>query len=210
MPTESAQVASVVALADDVRPAECSLESTPCTIGRVPTCTIVIPRNIVSRLHARIEQDGPHYLLIDAGSANGTFVNGQRIAEPHVLKDRDALGFGGPAMLLRFVDPDPTFMPARRLSYDERTMTFLVGEERKPLKLTPTEFQLLRYLYERAGSVCTREACAQAIWGSDFRPGADADALDRAISSIRVKSRQLDRDANLIETRRGLGYLLHL
>jgi DNA-binding response OmpR family regulator len=207
---QEAQPAYVVALDGDVQPQQFSLEVSSCTIGRASICQIVIARNVVSRLHARIEQDGPRYVLADAGSANGTFVNGQPIAEPHILKDRDVLGFGAAGGLLRFADPETTYMPIRRLEFDTRMLTFRVGETRQPLKLTPTEFHLLRHLYEHVGAVCTRESCAQAIWGEDFRPGADADTLDRAISSIRVKIRQLDPAADLIETRRGLGYMLNL
>ena len=50
------------------------LDTDTCTIGRAPTCQIIVSRNIVSRVHARIERDGLRYLLHDAGSANGTFV----------------------------------------------------------------------------------------------------------------------------------------
>jgi DNA-binding response OmpR family regulator len=86
-------------------------------------------------------------------------------------------------------------------------MTFILNK--KPLDLTPAQFRLLHYLYQHAGEVCTRETCAQAIWGRDYDPGLDADALDRAMSNLRGQLRQVDPDSDLIETRRGLGYLLH-
>jgi DNA-binding response OmpR family regulator len=206
-PLAQIQFARVLALDEDVQPAEHTLDAEVCTIGRSPMCQIVVGRNVVSRLHAQIERAGPRYVLRDAGSANGTFVNGRRIAEPHVLKDRDVLGFGSPAGALRFADPDPTVVPAGRLRYDEQLMRFFL--EQQPADLTPAQFRLLHHLYQHAGQVCTRESCAQAIWGRDYDPGLDADALDRTINSLRAKLRQLG-PADLIETRRGLGYVLNL
>jgi DNA-binding response OmpR family regulator len=202
------QFARLVALHEDVQPREHTLEADICTIGRSPVCQVVAARNLVSRLHARIQRDGPRYVLHDAASANGTFVNGRRIQGPHQLADNDRIGMGAPAELLRFVDPDPTFVPANRLRYDERAMAFSIGSQ--PLDLTPAQFRLLYHLYQHAGDVCTRESCAEALWGRDFDPGLDADALDRAISALRGRLRQAAPDADLLQTRRGLGYVLNL
>jgi hypothetical protein len=207
METGHFQFAQIVGLNDDIEPGEYLLADDVCTIGRSSMCHVLIKIAIVSRLHAKIERDGPRYVLHDAGSANGTYVNTRRIYEPHLLKDRDMIGLGGPTALLRFRDPDPTLIPAFRLTFSEPTMTFILNK--KPLDLTPAQFRLLHYLYQHAGEVCTRETCAQAIWGRDYDPGLDADALDRAMSNLRGQLRQVDPDSDLIETRRGLGYLLH-
>ena len=200
---------SLVALNGDVQPAEYTLTSSmTCMIGRSPMCHIVVhDRKEVSRLHAQIEPDGPRFVLHDK-SANGTFVNGVRITEPHVLADRDRIGLGIPAALLRFIDKDRTYIVEPRLTYDEKTMRFYLDEE--PLELTPQQFQLLSHLYRHAGEVCTRESCAEAIWGRDYDPGMDADALDRAIANLRARLRQVDPTADLVQTRRGLGYVLEL
>jgi len=50
----------------------------------------------VSRHHCKIHQRGSAYLVEDVGSANGTFLNGQRLTPylPHVLKDGDELQLG--------------------------------------------------------------------------------------------------------------------
>jgi pSer/pThr/pTyr-binding forkhead associated (FHA) protein len=50
----------------------------------------------VSRHHCKIHQRGPAYLVEDVGSANGTFLNGQRLTPylPHVLKNTDELQLG--------------------------------------------------------------------------------------------------------------------
>jgi DNA-binding response OmpR family regulator len=203
----SPQFGRLLALHEDVQPTDHTLEADICTIGRSPVCQVVVGRNVVSRLHARIQRDGLRYVLHDAGSANGTFINGRRIQGPHLLADNDRIGLGAAAELLRFVDPDPTFVPANRLRYDERVMAFSLGGQ--TLDLTPAQFKLLYYLYQHSGDVCTRESCAEALWGRDYDPGLDADALDRAISSLRVSLRAADLTADLIQTRRGLGYVLN-
>jgi hypothetical protein len=207
-PPSALQFAHLVALHEEIQPAECILEADVYTLGRSPLCQIVVQRSIVSRLHAKIERDGPRYLLVDAGSANGTFVNGQRLHAPHVLSDRELIGLGAATGLLRFLDPDPTVVPKTRLRYDERSMLFSLDNQ--PLDLTPAQFRLLRHLYQVAGEVCTRESCAEALWGRAYEPGLDADALDRAFSSLRSHLRRTAASADLIETRRGLGYVLNL
>lgn len=203
-----ARLITLDAYAADVQPGECVLSMDLCTIGRSPICQIVVQRSLVSRLHARIERTGPRYLLHDAGSANGTFVNNRRISEAHLLADRDLVGLGAPAGLLRFVDADPTFVPTGRLRYDERAMLFSLGDQQ--LELPPTQFRLLAHLHQHMGDVCTRESCAQAIWGRDYDPGLDADALDRIVTNLRSQIRQIDPTADLIKTRRGIGYELAL
>lgn len=204
-PQAAPTVPRLVAVDPDVQPGDVALEADACTLGRSALCDVVVPRETVSRLHARIVRDGPRFRLHDAGSANGTFVNGERLTDSHLLADRDAIGLGGPAPLLRYADPDPTVVAGPRLRYDERAMRFFLGPE--PVELTPNEFRLLRFLHAHAGQVRTREQCAEAIWGPDYAPGWETDALDRVVSNLRGKLRRLD-PAELIRTRPGIGYEL--
>ena len=48
----------------------------------------------ISRRHARLTFQGGKYVLEDLGSTNGTFVNGQRLAGPRVLKAGEVVSFG--------------------------------------------------------------------------------------------------------------------
>jgi len=52
--------------------------------------------NGVSRMHAAIRRNEDALLLIDLGSANGTFVNGQKVAPktPLILRDGDEVRLG--------------------------------------------------------------------------------------------------------------------
>lgn len=189
-----------------VTPAKFHLMNDVATIGRSEQCDIVVDLKSVSRLHAKIERDGPRYLLYDTHSANGTFINGRRLREPHVLQDEDKIGLSKPAPLLLFVDADPTDYISGQLRYDERSMTFYLNL--KALDLTPAQFRLLYHLYQHAGDVCTRESCAEALWGRDYDPGLDAEALDRAISNLRSKLREVQPESEMLKTARGLGYVL--
>ncbi|MCC7105752.1 MAG: FHA domain-containing protein [Chloroflexi bacterium] len=71
------------------------------TIGRRSDCDIVVADPSVSRLHATVRQGPGAVQIEDAGSANGTWVNGVRINGPHVLSDRDVIQIGKAAFSLR-------------------------------------------------------------------------------------------------------------
>jgi DNA-binding response OmpR family regulator len=199
-------VPRLIALQPDLQPSELSIGDDGCTLGRASTCRVVVPRPLVSRLHAQIERDGARLRLRDLGSVNGTYVNGQRLHEPHLLAHLDLIGLGEPNPQLSFVDADATTTSTARLRYDEREMRFFLG--RQVVEVTPSQFRLLLHLHRRRGQVSTREQCAEAVWGADFPPGYDAGGLDRLFSSLRVALRQIDPEARLIETRPGLGYRL--
>ncbi len=63
------------------------------SIGRALDNDIVVADASVSRHHAAIEANGAGYRVVDLGSQNGSFVNGQRIAEAP-LTDGAAVRFG--------------------------------------------------------------------------------------------------------------------
>jgi len=64
------------------------------TIGRSPYSTIVVGCSLASRSHARVRVSESGLEIIDAGSANGTTVNGVRIAGTHALETGDAIRIG--------------------------------------------------------------------------------------------------------------------
>ncbi len=64
-------------------------------IGRAPSNDVVIATEGVSKLHARIKLSGEELQLTDAGSTNGTYVNGRPVAEdPVLLQHGDEIAFG--------------------------------------------------------------------------------------------------------------------
>lgn len=72
------------------------------TIGRAPSCRIVLADRLVSRLHAEVRSlPGGRYLVVDHDSAHGTYVGDRRISE-HVLSAGDEIILG--ATRLRYED----------------------------------------------------------------------------------------------------------
>ena len=71
-----------------------TLEGDQIDVGRDSTNEIVINDAEISRRHARLTFQGGKYVLEDLGSTNGTFVNGQRLAGPRVLKSGEVVSFG--------------------------------------------------------------------------------------------------------------------
>lgn len=67
------------------------------TVGRLPDQDLVLDSNSVSRRHAEIRRHGSGYRIVDAGSANGTVVNGQRISD-YTLRDGDVIRLGDVVM----------------------------------------------------------------------------------------------------------------
>jgi hypothetical protein len=71
------------------------------TIGRAESCDIgLFGDNGIERDHARILLQGNRYLLADAGTPGGTFLNDQRITHPTPLRAGDAIRLGN--SILRF------------------------------------------------------------------------------------------------------------
>jgi 3-deoxy-7-phosphoheptulonate synthase len=77
------------------------LDESETVIGRLPTCPIHIPDHGISREHVRIIREGHEYAIEDLGSANGTFLNGQRIEGRYSLNTGDRIRLGS-NVLLRF------------------------------------------------------------------------------------------------------------
>jgi len=64
------------------------------SIGRATSCDVVLPLPTVSSRHAKVAFAENAYHVVDERSANGTFVNGQRVAR-QLLCSGDELAVGG-------------------------------------------------------------------------------------------------------------------
>lgn len=73
-----------------------------CFLGRASSCEVALLDNKVSRQHALVQgQEHGDFWLIDLGSANGTYVNGRRVAQPHRLSNGDRITVGGNTFTFR-------------------------------------------------------------------------------------------------------------
>lgn len=83
------------------------------TIGRDITNRIVINDPEVSRKHSRLTLQSGAYVIEDLGSTNGTFVDGQRLIGPHMLRPGETIMLGEKISLEYEVlgfDPNATLM----------------------------------------------------------------------------------------------------
>jgi two-component system phosphate regulon response regulator PhoB len=71
----------------------------------------------------------------------------------------------------------------------------------QPVELTATEFKLLRLLMERRGRVQTREHLLINVW--NYETEIETRTVDTHVRRLREK---LGREADWIETIRGVGY----
>ncbi len=82
----------------------------PTIIGRSPAASVKVPSSLVSRKHCEIASSGGELVVRDLGSANGTFVNDERIEEPTLLFEDDLLRVGPVVMR---VSPEHSDEPSR-------------------------------------------------------------------------------------------------
>jgi pSer/pThr/pTyr-binding forkhead associated (FHA) protein len=74
---------------------------TPIEIGRDESTGLALDDEQASRRHARVSAQGDLALLEDLGSTNGTYVNGQPIEGPRVLRPGDRIRVGLTVIELR-------------------------------------------------------------------------------------------------------------
>ena len=61
------------------------------TIGRDPSCDVVLDHQSVSRVHAFIDEQAGQFILRDNNSLNGVYVNGRRLNGARVLQEKDVI-----------------------------------------------------------------------------------------------------------------------
>ncbi|MGB8330327.1 MAG: FHA domain-containing protein [Polyangiales bacterium] len=80
-------------------------------IGRMPDSDVNFDPEVdldASGRHAEIRHEDGRYLLIDTGSRNGTWLNGERIKHAALhAGDQIELGRGGPELVIAFVEGRP-------------------------------------------------------------------------------------------------------
>jgi hypothetical protein len=74
--------------------------------------------------------------------------------------------------------------------------------------LTPKEFQLLRFLAEHAGEICSREETTWAVYGETYDPKSDDARLDALVERTRKSIGDDSRPPRFLETVRGVGHRL--
>lgn len=103
------------------------------------------------------------------------------------------------ALLRRTNVEKKTQFRAGPLLLDTRQMR--VSVDGAPINVTPLEFKLLNYLLHNRGRVIPQEELATNIYFQDQKP--DSNAVEVLLGRLRRKLK-----ANIIQTRRGFGYVI--
>jgi pSer/pThr/pTyr-binding forkhead associated (FHA) protein len=181
--------------APDGQPGEWRLDKDEYVIGREAPADLVVPLPRISRRHALITRRGSDYYLMDLGSRNGTFVNGQPVGnEPRRLQDRDELVLGG-SITFRFHDPSETLAGPRlgRLKgvwLDEEAREVWVDAQRVEPPLSAAQFTLLALLYHSVGQVISRAQIIATVWPGVDPAGVSEEAVDGLIKRLRARLRE--------------------
>jgi len=180
-------------------------------IGRSSDCTINIPVRWISRKHAVLRYDNRQFVLEDAGSKNGVFVNGQRVVKPRPLTDGDIIQLA-PGLELIYVDSEATApLPGQRgmgLYVDqEERQVYVHGQLLSP-PLSNQQYELVLLLSQQPGKVFSRAEVIEAAWPGEAAEGVTDDAIDALVRRLRQRLAEVDPEHNFIVTVRGYGFRL--
>ena len=64
------------------------------TVGRAASCTLTLDDTFVSQVHVRVAWRDRKFVVEDAGSTNGTYLNQERLLAPVVLRPGDRVQIG--------------------------------------------------------------------------------------------------------------------
>jgi two-component system cell cycle response regulator len=94
-------------------------------VGRSQDSELWLSDDGVSRRHATLIRQENHYVVVDEGSANGTFVGGVKVTR-HELRDGDVMQFG-PTAVFRYTLSDESQETLLRQLYDASVTDALTG-----------------------------------------------------------------------------------
>lgn len=94
------------------------------------------------------------------------------------------------------------------ITYNDLTLNLLnasITYKNNSLELTKNEMKILSHLINNRGNIVSRESLMEYLWKSDFF--VDDSTLSVNITRLRKKLEKIGLE-NVIETRRGLGYII--
>jgi pSer/pThr/pTyr-binding forkhead associated (FHA) protein len=106
-----------------------AVERDDIVFGRRPDCDQVLDYPMVSAQHARLRRARGELVIEDLGSANGTFLNGRRVAGPTRVKPGDRIGLGTYTFTLTADEGELEGQDLRgSASLEARNVTFEAGK----------------------------------------------------------------------------------
>ena len=206
------------------------------TVGRLEANDIVLhpdTQQLVSRFaHCTLEREGSHWVLVDGGSVNGTYLRRagrlQRVHERAALHDGDVVcvlasvtntserRFFELAFHTRLADSQATRAAVVGgddcLAYDVEQARLVLRRsgEVHEVAIRAQAHRLVRYMTERnaaagAPALCTHDELMQAVWADE--PMHTREELAKLVWELRKKLEPFGAQ-HLIENERRLGYRL--
>jgi signal transduction histidine kinase len=178
------------------------LDDRPAGLGRDASNTIRLHDHEISRRHAEVRRDGEGFRVVDLGSANGTYINGQAIDQTP-LKPGDQIRLGQTVMLFDAAPPAARELTDRvdllgLASPGDRSAilrSIPAGEGSRVLEAPGSAGEWLK---ERLASLAVMYRAAQAI-----STVVDVDALLPQVLQLVFDSIGADRGAILLRDEAG-------
>jgi DNA-binding response OmpR family regulator len=120
------------------------------------------------------------------------------VVKPFSLKE---LAARAKVALRRADGPGQAAQGYRDENFEVEFDSYIVRYKGEEIRFTPKEFELFRYLVERAGRVLTRERLLERVWG--YESDVETRSIDAHIRRLRMK---LGPARKHIETIVGIGY----
>jgi pSer/pThr/pTyr-binding forkhead associated (FHA) protein len=163
-------------------------------LGRSPYCSIVLSNPLASRQHCALKLDAGKLTIADLESANGTWVNGERVEAARPLNVGDLLRIGTDVLEVMTAEEDPVGASERsdsgRRTTTEHGLTApdSVLEEATNTKTHATTLDLLEQLVASAGE--TR------------RPSILAPSIQRVVEALLEQARRTGQPLGAAEATR--------
>lgn len=190
---------------------EYPVDESPFRIGRNSSAGLFIPDSDVSREHAVIEEKDGRYTIRDAGSTNGTLLNGKPVGEdPAELCDNDLITISRSHEYI-FVLPGKTMLipdPLHEYGLVIDPAAYQVSVDGIPLSPDKRGFQLLCLLAEVPGKVYTYAEIAERLYPEDQDPESRVQRVQAAKNDLSKHLKSLGITRRPVKSKSGIGYYL--
>ncbi len=103
--SDRASVPALIGISNDVVGQQYILTNSKIEVGRRPGGDIVLKNASVSSMHAQIIGDNGQWKVLNLLSSNGTFINGEKVAEQQI-NPGDIIGFAGSEFVYSLVESE--------------------------------------------------------------------------------------------------------
>lgn len=162
------------------------------TVGRAKGSDIMLPRNNISKRHARLVDKDDKVVLVDLRSTNGTYVNGRRITAPEIITPADKIYIGD--FIIRV---EAAAAPAPAMHEMESTQALDLAMVEAAASGGPTEAVGAEAAMQQAIEQAKREAAAEseALQAKTRAAALERESVEPAWDDMLESTQALDLSA---------------